>query len=232
MIAFSIMSLIIKADIDDIFKIMTSRSFVSKVFICDKSDINKENGTMFFDTVFTSSDLHAIENVKLPAFFGDHFDGYKVSLVTTHYVIKQEKDCFIIKYTSVLKETDILYKLLGRTMIVLYVSIHVNPIDNSLLTCHINRKLLRYDSVDDDSLILNTNSNDIINNIYQHDKIEINENIVNVTETLFGKDIVQNSILPFINSLYNTLFDIIIDQYKHQFVKFFTKKKIEIYKKK
>ena len=226
------MSLIVKKDIDEMFKIMTSRSFVSKVFICDKSDINKENDTMFFDTIFTSSDLHAIENVKLPAFFGDRFDGYKVSLVTTHYVIKHEPDCFIIKYTSVLKETDILYKLLGRTMIVLYVSIHVNPIDNSLLTCHINRKLLRYDSLDDDSLILNTKSNDIMNNIFQHDKVEINENIVNVTETLFGKDIVQNSILPFINSLYNTLFDIIIDQYKYQFIKYFTKKKIEIYKKK
>ena len=226
------MSLILKSDIDDMFNIMTSRNFVSKVFICDKTDIKKENGTMFFDTVFTSSDLHAIENVKLPAFFGDHFDGYKVSLITTHYVIKHEKDCFIIKYTSVLNENDILYKLLGKTMIVLYVSIHVNPIDESLLTCHMNRKLLRYDGIDDDSLIINTKANDIMNNIFQHDKVEINENIINVTETLFGKDIVQNSILPFINSLYNTLFDIIIDQYKFQFIKYFTKKKIEIYKKK
>lgn len=226
------MSLIIKADINEIFKTMSSRSFVGKVFICKKSDVQHDGDTMFFDTIFTSSHLHAIEGMKLPAFFGDRFDGYTVSLVTTHYVIKHTEDCFIIKYTSVLKETDILYKLIGKTMIVLYVSMHINPLDNSLLTCHINRKLLHNNSEDDDSLILNTSANDIMNNIYQHDKVKINENIVNVTETLFGKDIVQNSILPFINSLYNTLFDIIIDQYKVQFVKYLTKKHIEVYKKK
>ena len=226
------MSLIIKSDINDIFKLMTSRSFVSKVFMCNKAEVQRDGDTMFFDTIFTSSDLHAIDGMKLPAFFGDRFDGYTVSLTTTHYIIKHTDDCFVIKYTSLLKETDILYKLIGNTMIVLYISVHINPLNDSLLTFHINRKLLRNDCVDDDSLILNSSANDIMNNIYQNDKIHINENIVNVTETLFGKDVVQNSILPFINSLYNTLFDIIIDQYKVQFVKYLTKKHIEVYKKK
>lgn len=226
------MSLIIKANINDIFKSMISKSFVSKVFLCDKSTVHRDGDVMYFDTNFTSSDLHAIEGMKLPAFFGDRFEGYKVSLITSHYVIKKTDDSFIIKYTSVLKESDILYKLIGKTTIVLYISIHINPQDNTLLTCHMNRKLLKYNEEDDDSIILNTDKIDVMNNLYKYDKIEINENIVNVTETLFGKDIVQNSILPFINSLYNTMFDLILDQYKVQFIKYFTKKQIELYKKK
>lgn len=226
------MSLIIKADINDIFKTMTSRSFIGKVFCCSKADIKRDENTMSFDTIFTSTDLHAIEGIKLPAFFGNRFEGYTVSLVTTHRVIKQTEDCFIIKYISVLKESDMLYKLIANTKIVLYISVYINPLDNTLLTLHIHKKLIRSDGIDDDSLILNTSVNDIMNNIYQYDKIEINENIVNVTETLFGKDIVHNSIIPFINLLYNTLFDVIINQYKVQFIKYFTKKHIEVYKKK
>lgn len=226
------MSLIIKSDINELLKKMSSRSFMSKAFMCKKEDVHRDGDTIYCNTVFTNSHLKAIDGIKLPAFFGDKFEGYSVSFITTHYLIKQTDDCFIIKYTSVLKESDVLYKLVGKTMIVIYVSIHINPLDESLLTLHINRKLLRNNCVDDDSLILNTSSNDIMNNIYQNDKVEINENIVNVTETLFGKDIVQNSILPFINLLYNALFDFIIDQYKVQFIKYFTKKKIEVYKKK
>lgn len=226
------MSLIIKANINDIFKTMTSRSFVSKVYCCSKADINRNDDTMYFDTIFTSSDLHAIEGMKLPTFFGSRFEGYTVSLVTTHSVIKRTDDCFVIKYVSVLKKTDMLYKLIAGTKIVLYISVHINPLDNTLLTLHIHKKLIRDNGIDDDSLIINTSANDVMNNIYQYDKIEINENILNVTETLFGKDIVHNSIIPFIDSLYNTLFDIIIDQYRVQFIKYFTKKHIEVYKKK
>lgn len=227
------MSLIIKADINDIFKIMTSKSFIGKVFCCSKSDIKRgEEDVMYFDTTFTSSDLHAIEGIQLPAFFGNRFEGYTVSLITTHSVIKQTNDCFIIKYVSVLKETDILYKLIANTKIVLYISVYINPLDNTLVTLHIHKKLISNNGTDDDTLILNTSANDIMNNIYQYDKIEINENIVNVTETLFGKDIVHNSIIPFINLLYNTLFDVIMNQYKIQFIKYFTKKHIEVYKKK
>lgn len=225
------MSLIIKADINDIFKSMTSRSFVSKVFMCNKSEVHRQGDIMFFDTTFTGADLHAIESIKLPAFFGDRFEQYQVSFVTTHYVIKHTEDSFIVKYTSIPKESDMIYKLIGKTTIVLYISIHVNPLDNSLLTCHINRKLIRYDESDDDSLILNISTNDIMNNIFEYDSVKINENIVNVTETLFGKNIVQNSIIPFINSLYNALFDLIIEQYKVQFIKYCAKKNIEIYKK-
>jgi len=228
-------SLIVKENIDNIYNTICSRNFVKYIFDIDKSVIVKETDeNIKFERVFTSKDLVELENLRLPSFIGDRFDGFCCTFETFHKILRYDSSSIVVKYTSVLRKPDYLYNLLGETKIILYVTFNVNKKDTSYTTVNINRKLLNsYSNIeDDDTLILDNTSNDILTNIYQQDKIVLQDNIVSLSESLFGKDIFHNVIMVFINTLYNAIFDIIQDTYVHKFIKFFSKKQIEVYKKK
>lgn len=227
-------TLTIKTDIQCIYQTLCSKSFIKYVFHIEKDEINKESDeSISFNRVFTNKDLVELENLKLPSFIGDRFDGFFCTIETTHTILKYDETSIILKYSSVIKKPDYLYNMLKNTQIVLYVILNINKNDNSFITMNFNRKLVNNeeDVEEYDNAIIN-NSSDFITNIYQKDEIKLQENIVNISESLFGKDMFHNVIMSFINTLYNTIFDIIEETYKTRIIKYFTKKNIEIYKKK
>lgn len=228
-------SLIIKENIDNIYKTICSKKFVKYIFDIDKSVIVKDSDeNIKFERLFTSKDLVQLETLRLPSFVGDRFDGFCCTIETFHEILKYDSECIVVKYTSILRKPEYLFTMLGETKIILYVTFSVNKNENSYTTVHLNRKILNSFSnlEDDDSLILDNTSNDILINIYQQDKIVLQDNIVSLSESLFGKEIFHDVIMVFINTLYNTIFDIIQDTYVYKFIKFYSKQNIEVYKKK
>jgi len=229
------MSLIIKGNLDDIYGYACSRQFISKLFsIKDKSCIKKSQSgkIMEFYRVYDSHDLKSIEDMKIPEMIGSQLESYNITMETTHEIIQREPMSFIVKYTSILKKPEYLYSMIGDAKIVLYVQFTINPLDNDLVVVHFNEKMVNANEIDNDDLILNASTNDVISNIYQRDKLVFNEGIIHLSETIFGKQILNEVILPFVNTVYNTVFNVIKDIFMKRLVKFITKKGLEIYKKK
>jgi hypothetical protein len=97
---------------------------------------------------------------------------------------------------------------------------------------HFNKKLVNANEQDDDEVIIDADNSDVISNIYQQDTLQINSSIVSISETLLGYNLVHDFVIPFINNIFNTSFGILKDVYILRFIKYMSKKNIEIYKKK
>jgi hypothetical protein len=233
------MSVIVNLPLNAVYELVCSKKYISKIFLLeDKNVIKKyDNGKRItFSRPYDHCDLHRLDAVQVSDNFTSlvetNLANVKIELDTLHEVIKQTENCFIIKYTSILKKPDYVHHILGNTKIILYAQFTMNTKDPNMTVIHFNKKLVNANGVDDDTCIIDTDHNDIISNVYQQDTLHINEGLVSVTETLLGYNFVHDFIIPFINSIFNTAFSILQDIYVLRFIKYASKKGIDVYKKK
>jgi hypothetical protein len=233
------MSLMVHAQLKDIYNIVCSRHFIYKIFMLqDKSVINKVNNEhISYKRTYNHNDLNVVSDmIEIPDNFMDiiqtNLHNIDIIFDSLHEVIKNCDNSFVIKYTSILKEPGYIHQILGDTKIILYVQFTVNKNDPSMTIVHFNKKLVNAYDADDDSVIINASKNDIITNIYQQNTLHINESIVGLSEALLGHNFVHNCIIPTINSIFNMSFSILQDVYTVRFIKYMSKKNIELYKKK
>ena len=233
------MSLMIHAKLDDVYKLVCSRHFIYKIFqLADKSTIVKHSSeNISFKRMYNHKDLDMVKGItEIPIgitnIIESNLTNVNIIFDSTHEVIKHTDNIFIIKYISVLKEPSYIYQIIGNTKVILYVQFTINKNDPNMTVVHFNKKFVNASEQDDDSIILNASNSDIITNIYQQDKLYINDNLIRLSETILGHDLIQNIIIPTINGLFNTIFSILQDVYTIRFIKYMTKKGIEIYKKK
>lgn len=233
------MSLMVHAKLDDVYKLVCSRHFIYKIFqLADKSTIVKHSSeNISFKRMYNHKDLDMVKGiVEIPSgiinIIESNLTNVNIIFDSTHEVIKHTDNIFIIKYISVLKEPSYIYQIIGNTKVILYVQFTINKNDPNMTVVHFNKKFVNALEQDDDSVILNASNSDIITNIYQQDKLHINDNLIRLSETILGHDLIQNIIIPTINGLFNTIFSILQDVYTIRFIKYMTKKGIEIYKKK
>ena len=234
------MSLMVHTPLEVLYNMVSSKDFLSKIFLIpDKSHIKKfDNGNrVVFTRTYCYKDLHNLKHVldipsNITSIIETNLHMVNILFETTHEVIKKSDTGFIIKYKSILKEPGYLQQIISDTKIILYAQFTVNKNDESMTVIHFNKKLVNSGCIDDDSLILNAENNDIITNIYQQDTLQINEHILNVSETFLGYNMVHEIIIPTINSVFKTAFDVLQDIYILRFIKYISKKNIEVYKKK
>jgi hypothetical protein len=233
------MSVIVKLPLNDVYKMISSRSCICKLFLLEnKNSIKKsEDGRVItFSRPYDHSDLHKLETVQVPSdvssIIENNLQSIKVELDTVQEVIKRTDNSFIIKYTSILSKPDYVHHILGNTKIILYAQFTENTKDKNMTVIHFNKKMVNSGDVDDDSNIINAEHNDVITNIYQQDGLKINEGLLSIAETLLGHNFVHDFVIPFINSIFNTAFSILQDIYVYRLVKYMSKKGIEVYKKK
>jgi hypothetical protein len=233
------MSVIVSLPLNAVYDMVCSKKYISKIFLLeDKNVIKKyDNGKRItFNRPYDHRDLQKLDAVKVPDNFTSLIESnlanVKLEMETEHEVIKHTESCFIIKYTSILKKPDYVHHILGNTKIILYAQFTVNTKDHNMTVIHFNKKMVNANGIDDDSCILNTDHNDIISNVYQQDTLQINEGLVSVAETLLGYNFVHDFIIPFINSIFNTSFEILQDIYTMRLIKYVSKKGIDVYKKK
>lgn len=233
------MSVIVSLPLNSVYEMVCSKKYISKIFLLeDKNVIKKyDNGKkIVFNRPYDHSDLHRLDAVKVPDNFTSLIEtnlaNVKLEMETVHEIIKQTDNCFIIKYTSILKKPDYVQHILRNTKIILYAQFTVNTKDPKMTVIHFNKKLVNANCEDDDTCIINTDHNDIISNVYQQDKLQINEGLVSIAETLLGYNFVHDFVIPFINSIFNTTFSILQDIYVVRFIKYVSKKGIDVYKKK
>jgi hypothetical protein len=233
------MSVIVNLPLNDVYDMVCSKKFISKIFLLeDKSSIKKyDNGRKItFSRPYDHKDLHKLDAVQVPDNFTSlietNLQNVKIELDTEHNVIKHTENGFIVKYTSIIKKPDYVHHILKNTKIIMYAQFTVNTKDANMTVVHFNKKLVNANTEDDDSCIINAGQNDIITNIYQQDTLVINEGLISVSETLIGYNFVHDFIIPFINSIFNTTFSILQDIYTIRFIKFVSKKGIDVYKKK
>lgn len=234
------MSLIIDTNISDIYDIICSKSFIYKIYLLqDKSDIKKLNDNSFiFRRKYNHSDINKINDIvpipeHLINLIKTNLSNFDIIIETKQTIIKKTEDSFIVKYSSILKEPDYIYKIIGDAKIILYVQFNINKNDNNLTVIHFNKKLVNANQEDDDTLLLDMSNNDITTFIEQNDnKLNIDENIIRLTETLLGHHFVHNIIIPTINNIYEFSFSVLQDIYTKRFTKYMLKKNIDVYKKK
>lgn len=233
------MSLIVHSKLDELYQHICSKKFISKIFLLEnKNNIQKlDNGRrILFNRIYNYKDLHNIEAIAVPdnvtSLIETNMQNIQIIMETVHEIIKHTEKCFIVKYTSILRKPEYIYNFLGETKIILYVQFTVNNKDPNLTVIHFNKKLVHPSEIDDDTIIIDSSNNDIITNIYQQDKLHISESVISISETLFGYNLVHDFMIPFINNIFNTVFDILQDVYVLRFIRYMNKKKIEIFKKK
>lgn len=235
------MSLIVNKPIDDIYNIVCSKHFIYKIYLLkDKDCIIEKNNDYIFKRIYNYKDLDKIINIvniseNISNIVNNNLNNLNnINLLfeTSHQIIKKNDREFIVKYTSIILEPSYISQILTNTKIILYVQFTKNTKDNNMTVIHFNKKLVNSDDKDDDSIFIDLNNNDIITNIYQQDKLNINDNLILLSETLFGQNMVQNMIIPTINTVFKTAFDVLQDVYTIRFIKYMSKKNIEIYKKK
>jgi hypothetical protein len=206
--------------------------------IQDKSSIRKESDDkIYYRRVYNHKDLNAVNSIiDIPDNFVNiihtNLNNIDVTFDSSHEVIKNTDTNFIIKYTSILKEPMYIQQLMSNTKIILYVQFTTNKNDPNMTVVHFNKKLVNAQETDDDDVIINASQNDIITNIYQQNTLRINDNIIRFSETILGHSLVHDFIIPTINSVFNMSFSILQDVYTVRFIKYMTKKNIELYKKK
>ena len=233
------MSLIIHQRLEDVYDLVCSKKFLKKIYLLDdnanfkKSDDGKK---ITFERMYSYKDLNKLEAVEVPDNFVSiietNLQNIQLWMHSEHEIIKHTDKCFIVKYTSVLKKPEYVEKILRNTRIVLYVQFNTNINDSKMTVIHFNKKLVNTDEEDDDTCIMSADHTDIITNIYQQDTLNINPNIISLSETFLGNSLVHEFILPFIKSIFNTSFGILQDVYTLRFIKYVSKKGIDIYKKK
>lgn len=233
------MSLMLHLPLDNVYNIVCSRAFVAKIFLLpDKSSVKKHEGgkRINFHRIYNYKDLYNIENITVPDNFTSlietNLQNIDLIMESEHKIIKKTDTSFVIKYTSILTKPDYLYSILGDTKIILYVQFTQNTKDKEMTVVHFNKKLVNANEPDDDDAIINAENHDVITNIYQQDTLQINSSILSLSETLLGYNFVHDFIIPFINNIFNTSFGILKDVYVVRFIKYMSKKNIEIYKKK
>ena len=226
--------------LSNIYDIVCSKHFIQKIYIIqDKSNIKKydDENKIVFKRIYNYKDLNNLNHVlevpqNITSIIETNLSSLDIVFETVHEVIKKSDTNFIIKYTSILREPSYVHQILGDTKIILYAQFTMNKNDPNMTVIHFNKKLVNASEVDDDDLILNAGHNDIITNIYQQDTLHINEHILNMSETFLGYKLVHEIIIPTINTVFKTSFDVLQDIYVLRFIKYMSKKNIEIYKKK
>lgn len=232
------MSLMINLEIDKIHEIVCSKSFISKIYLIqDKSTITNKGKKIVFRRPYTSHDLDKLEGVihipeNISNIIENKLKNVNIVMETEQEIIKHTDKCIIVKYSSVLKEPEYINKIVGNIKIILYVQFQINKNNNKMCVVHFSKKLLNNGDIDDDSVIIDTSCNDIITNKYQQKDLKINENIINLTEQFLGHSMVHDIIIPTINNVYHSSFDAMQDIYISRFIKYMSKKNIDIYKKK
>jgi len=207
----------------------------------DKESIKKYNDgkKMVFDRLYNVKELDDIEEfkqIKIPDemtnIIEKHLGHIDVVFSTTHEVIKHDDDGFVIKYTSILTQPEFIYKLVGCAKLILYVSMTKNKVDPDKITIHWIKRFVNVDTEVNDNLVLDRESNNIINNIYEDEKLEINDSLVKMSETFLGKELVNECIIPYINKLFHDALNVIQDTYVSKLMNYLSKKNMKIYKKK
>jgi hypothetical protein len=220
-------------------EMVCSRKFIHKVFLtADKNCIKKyDNGNRIeFSRQYDYKDLKNIENVEVPenfsTFIETNMKHIHVIMDTEHRIIKHTDNSFIIKYTSMLQKPDYVKSILGNTKIILYSQYTKNKNDPSMTVIHFTEKIVNSGDEDDDTCIINAENDDVITHIYKQETLKIDKNLLSISETLLGHNLVHDFVLPFINNVFNTAFTFIKDVYTTRLVKFLNKKNVDIYKKK
>jgi len=231
------MSLIINSKIEHFNKILNSKKFLSHIFRTNKDAIKKNtDGTFLLNITYSYEDVATRYNLQLPSHVPEILlntvRNINIVMSTTSTIIKNTEDTIIVKYSSEIKEPDFLLNIVGNTRLILYVQFSINTKDPNMTTVHFNKKFINSGEPEDDSNIIDINNNNIITNIYQQDHIKFNENLIMLSESFLGKNFVQNIAIPLINGLFNETFKFMQDKYIKRFIKYLSKKNIEIYTKK
>ena len=235
------MSIIIKSDLESLYETFTSRNFVSKIFcIENKDDIKKKsNGKhMIFQRIYTSEDVKAENEIKLPDNIANllgnkSLESINLGFETYHDVIHHDKKSFVVRYTNILKKPEYIYSITGDCKVLIYACLSINPKDENLIIVNIFKKFVNLYEEHDDSPYVSFSTNDVLSNVFeQNNKIFIPENITKLSEAIFGATMFNEFVLPFVNNLFDTSLQTIHDVYVSRLIKFFSKRKIEIYKKK
>lgn len=230
------MSIIISSDIEKIYEYVISKKFILKMFnLENKSDIIKKNEKYYFNKVYDYNELKHIDSISQEFYeiAKTKFNNIEIIINTVQSIIKKNDKCFIIKYSSVLQEPSYIKQFVNNIKVLLYVKFTLNTNDNLKTTVHFNQKIhyIKNDDDDDeddmDNYIINNDLYNLnINNLEERELI-FDENVLLLSETFLGKELVYN-IKKFINSLFT---NIIKDVFIKRFNKFFIKKNIIIYNK-
>ncbi len=235
------MSLMIHANISNIYDIVCSKSFITKIYLLeDKSAIKKlDENKYLFRRKYNHTDIKKLEDVvEIPEHINNliqtNLSNFDVWMETTQQIIQKSDTSFIVKYSTILKEPDYIYKIIGDTKIILYVQFNINKNDENMTVVHFVKKLLNtYENDDDSMLLLDASQNDIITHVEQYNNtLKIDENIIRLSETFLGHNLVHNIIIPTINNIYDLSFSVLQDIYTKRLIKYMLRKKIDIYKKK
>lgn len=230
------MSLLIHASIDDIHKMVCTKGFLTKMYLLkDKNEVKriKDTESMKFKRRYTHDDIENIQQLppNISSIIHTNLSSIEILMETIHEVLVRTADTLVIKYTSVLAEPEYVRNILGNTKIILYVRFSKNRNDENLSIVSFIKKIVNANDIDDDSAVIDSNNNDIVSNVFQDNVLKIDSNIVGFVEMFTGHDVMHTFILPTVNNIFNTTFDAIQEIYTKRFVKYVTKKKIEIYKK-
>ena len=235
------MSIIINSDIETLYETFTSRNFISKIFSIDnKENIKKkQNGKhMVFQRVYTSKDIQEENEIKLPENFANvlgnkAMENINITFETTHNVIHRDDKSFVVKYMSILKKPEYIYSITGDCEIMIYACLSKNPKDDNLIVVNIFKKFVNLHEECDDTPYISFLSNDVFSNVFEQNKgVFIPENIVKLSEAIFGTTMFNEIVLPFVNNLFDVSLETIHDVYVSRLIKYFSRKNIEIYKKK
>jgi len=235
------MSIIINSDIETLYETFTSRNFISKIFSIDnKENIKKkQNGKhMVYQRVYTSKDIQEENEIKLPENFANvlgnkAMENINITFETTHNVIHHDDKSFVVKYTSILKKPEYIYSITGDCKIMIYACLSKNPKDENLIVVNIFKKFVNLHEECDDTPYISFLKNDVFSNVFEQNKgVFIPENIVKLSEAIFGATMFNEIVLPFVNNLFDVSLETIHDVYVSRLIKYFSRKNIEIYKKK
>jgi len=236
------MSIIVETSLDTLYQNVCSKKFIKNLFsMKDKESIKKyhDGKKMVFDRLYNVKELDDIDelkHIKIPEemtnMLEKHLGHIDIIFSTTHEVIKHDDECIILKYTSILTKPEFIYTIVGSAKLILYVKMLKNKNDASKITIHSIKRFVNVNTIVDDNLILNTENNNILNNIYEDEKLQINESLIKMSETLLGKELVQECIIPYINKLFSDAITVIQNTYMAKLMRYLSHKDIKIYKKK
>lgn len=229
------MTLLVHIDIKKIQDIVCSKNFLYKIYLLeDKNNIQKIENGYKFTRKYNHNDINKIENIpnNISQLIHSNLSNIEIRMETLHETLKSTDNCLIVKYSSILIEPDYINKILGNTKIILYVHFSKHKTDDDKCIVHFHKKIVNANEEDDDNMILDYNNNNVISNIFQENLLKIDSNILSLSEMFLGHDTLHNFILPTINNIFNTAFDAIQDIYIKRFIKYLSKKNIEVYRKK
>ena len=224
--------LIVKTDINTLKKIYSSKSFISKVFDCEKNTISQcDNGSIHIQKNYDIDDLEKMftitEYIKqniIPKIKNINFE-----LNIYQNIIYHSDELLVIKYISTIDKPSYVKTMLADQSTVFYIKIHPTKDDNNLLLINYFRKFI---PSDDDEI---NNDDDIINDINvlnintSYDSIQFNNGLIMAASALLGEDTLNDIVIPFIYKIFDDFIDIILTK---RMKSYFKKKNLEVYTKK